>query len=476
MQGDQSSEAKVVPWSGIGGGFIGLALAGASSWLLTALAMVWLARRLGTHDFGALNLGLAVASSAAALTAPNLNVWGSRAIARGEAEISDVLVAVKLRQMLLSVLVSALVSIGGYILYPPATAFAIAICSVTIMTGALNLQWVAQGVGRLSFVALNQLISTIVFFSLVLLFVRSSADLWAGAVGLGGGQVVAAAVLFVLFVAKGWINPRNFRLAGLPSSSAPGKTFAITSVTAVVIQYAGMLAVSAVAAPALLGFYSAAVRLYLTLVMASALVTTVFYPLLAKAHARGEEREVLILWLGAAALVGGLPGAVLLGAPEYFTIYVLGHGYAGATDFIRFAAIGVFFNAFSTAFTMAALAAGNDKAFLKSSLTAAAATLVIGALTILVDVRVALIGLAVVDALYLAAVIPAFRRSLGRYHLDILAFAGGAFLASAGVFALLEAAPIHPVLGVMCGGAVYASLAALGGLILFRRYRKEDLF
>lgn len=463
-------------WRTVGGGFLALAVAGALGWLLTAAAMVWMARRLGSEDFGLLNLGLAVASCAAAFTAPNLNVWGSRAIARREGLVGDVLVAVKMPQVLLAIAVAMVVSIGAYLVCPEAQAFAIAICSVTIISSATNVQWVAQGLGRLSYVALNQVVTAAICLACVVVLVRSTGDLWGGAAALAAGQAVATTVLLAVLIRKGWLDVRKLRWRRLPHGSAkPGRTFAVTSITAVVIQYGGLLAVSVKSEPEFLGFYSAAARLYLTLVLASALVTTVFYPLLAK-HGKGEGgSRILLLWLAAGAVVGGLPGAVLLGAPDYFTSYVLGPGYGRAEGFVQLAAVGVFFNGLSTAFTMAALAAGNDRAFLTSSLVAAGAMLLLGLLGVFVDVRAAVAGLALVDGIYLLAVLPGFLRSFGRTHGEILGVAGGVFLLAAGSFALLSAAQVQPLLALVAGGASYVALASICGFFLWRNYTKASL-
>tara|TARA_R110002167_G_scaffold18451_11_gene69055 strand:- start:5719 stop:7155 length:1437 start_codon:yes stop_codon:yes gene_type:complete len=474
---EQSSEHEGFRLLGIGTSLAGLAFAGAASWLLTAISMVWLARKLGAHEFGLMNMGLAVASCAVALTAPNLNVWGSRAIVRNEGAVGDVMVAVKVPQIALAIAIAATLTIGAYLFLPAKSALVIGICSCTIVSNAMGLQWVAQGIGKLRYIAANQLISSLVFFLIVLVAVRSSSDLWGGPVGLAAGQIVAAGALLVIFIRMGLVGRLHLRFAGLPKGSVPGATYAVTSITAVINQYGGFIAVSIFSTATALGLYSAAARIYLTVMLVSALITTVFFPILSKYNHtdRRMAGRVVIFWIGGAALIGGLPAALLLGAPTYFIDLVLGADYAGAQNLIRLAAIGIFGNLIMTAYSMAVLAAGNDRAYLTASLVSAGVTLICGALTAVLGVAAAGAGLAIMDFALLICVLPAFRRAYDRMHLSVLFLALGALAAGGVLFSVLHREGIGALTGVAVGSAGYLVVGGAGALLLIQAFRKRGL-
>jgi O-antigen/teichoic acid export membrane protein len=330
--------------------------------LLGFVSVAFLARMLGKGDFGAINLGFAVLAYSMVLGAAGFPLFGTRQIAKGE---SHVLVSRIFGSRLITA-VSALLAVGvcvKIIVSDQSLAWLIILFSCAVLPQALFLDWFFQGKERMEVVSAARVLQAAVYLLVVLIFVRSTADVYWVAVGAIAGECAAAALMLLVFRRKFPEVP----LRPEPSMKLFRQSFSLAIgivISTLIINYPP-IALGAFNTTADVGVYSAANKFVYFMMMGDRILLLLLIPASARKHSAGPEslRRMMndtIGWI----LLPGIPLAVggMLVADGLVSL-IFGAEYYSAAAVLRVLIWYFLLTMLHTTFTSGLIGAGGEKTY-----------------------------------------------------------------------------------------------------------------
>ncbi len=171
--------------------------------LLTLVATAYTARILGVEQFGRWSFAAIFASYFSLLASLGVDSISSRHVARDPSRINDLVSQVVTLRFIGSALGLLAVGLVTWMLPKPVEIkWLILLCYVPLALGFWNLMWVFVGQERLELVAVSQLLEQLVNAGVILLLVRSSADVLFVPVAGTLGVVAGAACLLAIYVRR----------------------------------------------------------------------------------------------------------------------------------------------------------------------------------------------------------------------------------------------------------------------------------
>ncbi len=436
--------------------------------LLGFLTIAYLARRLGTADFGLINIGFTVLSYGLMAGAAGLTTYGTREVARGmRGTLPGNIVGLRLAASSVAFVV---IASGVWIFIPDRNTCAIiTLFCLSLFPNALLLDWHFQGKERMGIVATGRIASAVVYLVLVVTIVRSPSDvLWVAVASLAG-DVLASGLLLALYRrAEGAL-----RVKFLPGEWRPllwrslpigaGSALAHMSINLPVIVVGILMTNSDV------GIFSAASKLVFFLLMLDRVIGSVVLPVSSRAHATdpgslpGKLSEAM-LWV----VVAGLPlsiGGTVLG--HGVLTFIFGDQYASGAAVFQILVWYFLLTVLHTIYSSVLIVLGQEKLFgvimAMSALLYAASTVVLTFFFGTTGAAAAVVASELLTLLYTIHRSQAFIRvpipgNLPRIVLASLVM--GAVLACLG--------HVHVVLAVLIGFTVFVAVAAASGAVTRR--------
>lgn len=329
--------------------FVNVSALAAGQMVTMALGFVThaiLARAVGPTDYGILGFAIAIMSYFGIAAALGTDTWAGREIASRRSDARGIAATILSLRLLLSVLSIVGVVVFLLIWRPDSLVVqVILIQAVSLIAGALTLDFAFQGLERLDAVARRQVLSAVIALAGI-----------AAVLNLGNGIVAAAAVFQIAALVSTLVMFWGFsRVTGMPrlGPSALGEwrrilseatPLAVTVVVVNVYLYIDIVMLGFLRPGADVGHYVAATRvLTIGLVMASILRNAIL-PVLSRLQSSPTERKEigshharLVATAGGLAALGGF---VL--APEILEI-IFGADFREAASALRILMIGLLF-------------------------------------------------------------------------------------------------------------------------------------
>ncbi|MCM2270076.1 MAG: lipopolysaccharide biosynthesis protein [Thermoanaerobaculia bacterium] len=445
-----------------------LALAGGqlASKSLGFLAFAFLARALTPGAYGAVEYAAGIAFLGAMFVDAGSSPVGVRRIARDPAARGQVAAEVLGARLLLALLLAALLVAASPALAPDTlTAQLIALFAVGLLAVPWTPMWLFQAVDRVAWTAGLQALRNAVFLAVVVLSAsRGGGALWVGAAEIVALTVAGAAALTLQarHVAPVRLSFDGAALRRLLAESLP---LGIAELIVVVTAFAPLLLAVNLHGAEAAATFAGAHRLYFALLTFSWIYHFNFFPVVARAGARGEglRGDVessfrLVAWTGAlAAAVLTLVGRPLLAV-------VFGPPFADAAGAFALFAWALPVKAIADHAAWALVAIGAERAVVACRLAALAALLAAGIPLVRaagpIGGAVALLGASLLlwGALHVVA-----RRRLGW-----MPWAPALAAATVGLLAVVAARALR--LGATAGVLVTLLAFAVAALPLARRF------
>ena len=276
--------------------------------------VAYLARKLGTADFGIINIGFTVLSYAIMGAAGGLNAYGAREVAKSNwLERVNSLLSLRLASSAIAYGLVAFLAMA--FITNELIIKVVLISSTAIFAHAVMLEWFFQGREAMGMIGVGRLVSAVVYLVLVLLLVHRPADLlWVAAAAVIGDFIAAAVMLAVYrkrydarfsFETEGWLVMirQSFRLG-------------VGSMLGHFSIHLAPLAIGVMASTADVGVYSAAQRMVFFLLMVDRVVGTLLLPAAARLHSYSPQALSSALsyaqkWILVAALPLAAGGTIL---------------------------------------------------------------------------------------------------------------------------------------------------------------------
>ncbi len=254
-----------------------------ASRLLGFVATAYLARSLGTSEFGLVSVGFAVLGYATLVSSPGLHLVGTRDVAGNTGariELANSLNSLRLVLALASVLLTALIGIVGF---RGGNSWRMAVLfAASAVPLSWSLDWYFQGKGRIVATSLAKVLGYAAYVLFVLIVVRSPGDALWTPVAFFAGNTVSVAVLFSLFqkdVGGGrwsW-NPEAWR--ALMKESIP---LGLSSVLMQTITNLPVLIAGALLSLHETGLFGASLKLLFFVLMIDRVFNLLFFPAISR--------------------------------------------------------------------------------------------------------------------------------------------------------------------------------------------------
>lgn len=247
------------------GNFLSLAGAETASKLLTVAAFAYLARICGPEGFGYIEFAGAVLLCAGLIVDQGFGPYGAREIARAPdrtAElVSEIVVA---RVVLALVAYAAVIAFALSLDRPPVVTRLLCLYGLSLFAMPLLLQWVFQGHDAMQIVATAQVIRQTVFAAAVFAMVRRPAEIWLVAVAELAG-VCSVAAYCVWTYRRRFGDAIRLRLRLSSRLFREGVPIGLSQMFWVVRMFGATLILGLIAPPTDVGFFAAALRVFIAI-------------------------------------------------------------------------------------------------------------------------------------------------------------------------------------------------------------------
>jgi O-antigen/teichoic acid export membrane protein len=330
--------------------------------LLGFISVAYLARILGKEDFGAVNLGFAVLAYGMVLSAAGFPTIGTKKIAQGASlEIVGQIISSRLISTILVLAIIILAVLAG--VEDGIITWLIILFLFSLLPQIFFVDWFFQGKETMGVVSAARILQSVVYLTIVLIFVRTVHNVLWVAVGSICGECAASVLLFVRFRMKyQGVHIRFAPSLQLFKQSAP---LAIGIILTTLIVNYPVLALGIFKSPSDVGIYSAAGKLVYFVMMGDRILMLLLLPASArKFHDspkkfQGMLRDSLrwILLISLPIAVGGM-----LIADDLIRI-VFGREYSVSAPVLQVFIWYFFLTMLHTVFTSGLIGVGGEKAY-----------------------------------------------------------------------------------------------------------------
>ena len=345
-----------------------LALGDVACKFLGLLAISYMARVLGPEAFGQINIGLAVLGYLTLTASPGIHLYGTRCVAAGKDETSEVVVPVtRLRLSLAALLVIGVLSAVAIAGQGSAEERVILLFSFSLVPLALSMEWYHQGKERMALITGSRLILSGVYLLALLLLVRERGDVVGVPIAFLIGNAAGSALLLIAWIrstgtARSILRGAGTRWRDLLRASIP---MGIGSTLAQMVYHLPPILIGLTLGPTAVGHFSAAMRVVIALLVADRAMSLVFFPIVVRAWNRdpgmlSSVSDRFLRMIVALALPACL--AVSAWAPQVIsTIY--GPEFRHAESLLRVLIWFFFLTSLNTVFLFGLMGVGQEKRY-----------------------------------------------------------------------------------------------------------------
>jgi O-antigen/teichoic acid export membrane protein len=251
--------------------------------LVAFVAFAYLARKLGSEEYGAVEYAFGLATFAALAIDGGLGAVGMRRLTQGEQSAEKLAALVPAAQFCLAAVIAPGIIAFAWLFANDARAVTlVAFLAASVLLLPWKQDWLFQAVGRPGPIALAQTLRVGVFAAGVIALVSGNADLnrvgWMEIVSLG------AATFYLLWLQHRLVAPIRVRFAwrDLLALEREGISIGAAAVVWALIQYAPLMMLARMAGMVDTAYFGAAHRLGVSLVTFSWIYHFNFYPAIAR--------------------------------------------------------------------------------------------------------------------------------------------------------------------------------------------------
>lgn len=188
-----------------------LLFSGIISQLIGFIAVIYLARILGPGGFGKINFAIAIVTYFTLIANMGLPLLGTREIAREKDKIKDYIGSILTLRLCLAFLGFCLLLLTAFLLNKPIEIkYLIVLYGFGLIPAALLLDWAFQGVEKMEYIGLGNILSATIYVVLVFFFVKSPEQILLIPCFQIAGNFLATVILFSIFVKN--VGKPRFRL------------------------------------------------------------------------------------------------------------------------------------------------------------------------------------------------------------------------------------------------------------------------
>jgi len=300
----------------------GISLLGSAQAVAMACGVVTaalLGRAIGPEGYGVIGFGVALVAFFNLAVTLGTDTLGSRNIAREPAQAASILGTIlSLRLVLLIVLGVVFVLISYLLDRTPVQRTVLLIQGGGILVTAMTLDFLFQGLHRLSFMAVRQIMASVLTLIGVFLLVRQPQDVVLAAMVFVSAGLVSVLAVFPAAVRQTGGFHFNFSFDAWRATLAPALPLALTGAMNTILFNTDTVMLGLMVPAHDVGLYTAAFRLLMVALVPAGIVHAVFHARLSAAYGDLESMRLTAHGFCVVLLFAGLPVTVagmVLAAP-----------------------------------------------------------------------------------------------------------------------------------------------------------------
>jgi O-antigen/teichoic acid export membrane protein len=439
-----------------------------------------LVRALGPTAYGTVGFATAVAGFFGLLASPGFTTYAAREAAKDEGRVNFLVQHVLGARIAFGVL-SYVLLIAFALTFAPhdfTTRLLIILSGLVFLVSSVDTQWVFTARSRMWMVALRGTVGQLIYGGLILGFIRRPSDAWI--VPVAGVLSLLAGTLLIWVPAR-----REYRIPWPVISPGVWRSFlpiclimGFASMMSMIYDQIDTVMLRYIRSEKELGLYVASYSMMTISMSFAVILGQVFFPLLSQTTGRDHENEQRYLgWLGQASVGLALPiatGGFILAEP--LTRFVLGAQYTGTATLFRWLMLTVLAGPLASYFGSQLIPIAREKKYLAAVVAGALVNVVLNLFLIPRYGAIAAAFTTAISQAVVAFMSYYFVRDLPRPSLlgalGLSVTASG--IMAAGLLAARSFFPLHVVVQVVLGAALYAAVY-WAGRTLWNRSQTQSL-
>lgn len=304
--------------------------------ILNALAIILLLRKLGTEAMGQFAIASAAITYLSLIVQQGLDIAGVREVARQHADARKWAATIIGLRLALACIVGT--ALAGWLILTGGRTSEVRLFGVfglLLFTTAIQLRWLFQGLEQPRAIAATTLAAQLVFFGAALAVRHPDHVIWAAAAQVGG-EIVSAAALWLVFVARnGSFRPR-LDIAAWIDLLRTSWPLAVSTMLGTLLYNFDVLALGLYQQQAGAGLYLACYRCMNIFVQLFSFWLAVVFPRVARTYPDWHRTSQLMMWLCPAAFtVMLIPAVVITIWAQPILRLLYGEAYVGGAALLQ---------------------------------------------------------------------------------------------------------------------------------------------
>jgi O-antigen/teichoic acid export membrane protein len=300
------------------------------------ISTIYLARTILPDGFGVISFANSILVFFSLVVNLGFNIVGSREIAKDHSKISLYAGQITSVRLLLAVFSSAvLIALALLLDKPPVTKLVIIISSINLFSQAFLMDWVYQGNEKMEFLALRQVITSMLSLIGLLLFVHNPGDVVLAMIITVSSILINSLWMFGLY-AKMYgrikLGIDKVFLRNLLKSSIP---ITFSTFFILIFNYMNIVMLGFLRSDAETGFYSAAFKFVVLVLTPSAIIQNAFFPVLSRSENIEDRQKKIRIYGNFIFIIGAVVSLLIMFFPDYFIVLVYGSSYAASIPVLQ---------------------------------------------------------------------------------------------------------------------------------------------
>jgi O-antigen/teichoic acid export membrane protein len=307
------------------------------------ISTIYLARVILAEGYGIISFASSFLAFFSIIVNLGLNTVGSRDIAGDLTKIRKYAEQITSLRLILAIFSFViLASIALFIDKPLTVKLVILISGTNLFTQAFLMDWVYQGNEKMEFLALRQLITSLLSLIGLVIFVKSSSDVITAMVITASSALINSFWMLLLFIKMyGKIKLRietdfirKLLKSALPIASS---TFFIT-----IYNFLSILMLGFMKTDNETGLYKAAFNFVTLILTPSAIIQNAFFPVLSRAITEEDKSRIWRVFGNLMVIVGVILTGLVFTFSDFFIFLTFGNKYNGSIQILNILMITTF--------------------------------------------------------------------------------------------------------------------------------------
>lgn len=300
------------------------------------LSTIYLARTILPDGFGVISFANSLLIFFSLAVNLGFNIVGSREIAKDHSKIplyAEQITSIRL--ILALVAAAALIFVALIISKPLTTKIVIIISSVNLFSQAILMDWVYQGNEKMEFLALRQVVTSLLSLMGLLLFVKTPNDIILAMIITVASMLINSLWMFALYTkmyGKIKLGIDKVFVRTLLKSSIP---ITFSTFFILIFNFLNIVMLGFLRSDAETGFYTAAFKFVVLVLTPSAIIQNAFFPVLSRSVSIEDRQKKIQIYGNFIFIIGAIISLIIMLFPAQIIGLVYGSKYVESIPLLQ---------------------------------------------------------------------------------------------------------------------------------------------